>query len=224
MSHGQPQREPTPGPGPGDSSSLDADVAQLLRRFLSHDDQRAFEELANRFAPHLTSVAEVVTMELGLLADPVDIASEWFSGVFIDTRQPPRIPERPVSEAEAWVRDRAREMVAALAAQPLPWEKGYHDGLCRSLARRVQSVDGVASSTEPPADAEYVYVMNVAFHRLAELERTILRSADVDRTLPADVAERLSMTEDQVIEVMADARSRLEALCQRPSSEDASDD
>jgi hypothetical protein len=224
VSQGQPEREPSPRPASAHSgASLERTVHGLLSEFLGGDANGAFERLIARFAPHLAAVAESAAIACGLLADPADLVREWFSGVFIDTRPASALPTHPVCAAEEWVRDRARELVGELAAQPMPWEKGYHDGKLLAFAGDPGQEFGAQRPSRAAADAELLYVMNVAFHRLDELDRVILRSADVDRTLPADTGERLGMTEDQVIEALSAARVRLEALCRRPTSEDAGD-
>ncbi|RKY18705.1 MAG: hypothetical protein DRQ55_12595 [Planctomycetota bacterium] len=193
--------------------SLEQDVARLLFAFLDGNDRAAFERLVHRLAPTLAQAAQAAVSDQGLLADPKDIAGEWFSAVFIDTRRPVVMPGQPVAQAEQWIHDRAREMTAVIAARPLPGEWGYHDGL-----NQTPSAGTSTDAPCAPADAEQIYVTNVAFHRLDKLDRTILRSTDVDRMLPADVAERLSLTEDQVIDIMAGARRRLAALCLRPTT------
>lgn len=213
-----PLREPDPDrdrfSSPNGEAALETEASRLLKRFLGHNDVDAYRGLVDLLLPKLQSEAENAVVDEGLLADPLDLASDWFSAVFVDTTSAHGSSTRVVAGARRWVHERVSGLVLSIASNPLPWESGYHEGLAQQTAE--QTGQAIAGDKSSGPGAEQLHTLNVAFHRLDKLHRSVLRSADVDVTLPAETATRLGLTEDEVIAALTEARSRLNHMSHPP--------
>lgn len=211
----EPQAEPWNGRTPAletgsQASDVDATARHLLVAFFERNDPRVFQQVVDLLAPRLMPVARDAVLAQGLLTDPADVVSDWFSAVFIDVRPRIVVPMQVQAAATRWLLDRTERLVGEIAAQPLPGEHGYHAGMARAL---VANLSPESSDKSSDRETEYMYTFNVAFHRLTRLERQVLRATDLDFTLPVDLGAQLGLSEADVLAVLSDARMRLEHMC-----------
>ncbi|GEM_PF-2334029 len=196
---GQPAPDRGDGWPPGNSqpSPVDAKARALLTRFYRDNDGKAFGEFTQLVSAQLIVMAEAAIADQAVLTSADQLAKDWLGRIFTDTKPGRQLPRSVMGAAAHWLRERARAFCERTAGWPLVGEDGY------SRQRALKALDGFSVAE---VDAETMYTIHVAFHRLPIDLRQVKRACEADFMLPEDVAERFGLTEAMVLERLHRAR------------------